>query len=104
MADFTPLSEAERQALAHHDHFARQRRRLKLLRLAARARLRLVAVHANRLDPARAHDARGLALLADRAAQTYQRLGPLTGAIRFAASVARRALRATGLAAAERAP
>lgn len=97
MADFVPLTDAEVQALLHHAYFARQRRRFKLARLAAQSRLRLVAVFANRLNPTRAHDAQGLSLLAGRAAETYASLRPLNGAIRFAASAARRSLRATGL-------
>lgn len=97
MPDFVPLTDAEARALSHHAYFARQRRRFKLARLAAQSRLRLVAVFANRLNPARAHDAEGLSLLAGRAAQTYASLRPLNGAVRFAASAARRALRATGL-------
>lgn len=97
MADFEALTAAEEQALRHYDYFALQRRRFKLARLRAFSRLRLAQVFATGLNPKRAHDAEGLALLATHSAHAYRQLAPLRGAIRFAASAAERAFRATRL-------
>jgi hypothetical protein len=97
LADFDELTEAQALALQRYEIAARNRRRFKLLRLASRSTLRLIGAFSEGLDPGRAHDAEGLALLTQRSVPAYRRLSKIDRAIAYAHRMALRTLRATGV-------
>ena len=97
MSDFQRLTDEEELALERYELNARLRRRFKLARMEARSSLRLIRVFTDRLDSGSSDDAEGLAALTSRAANRYQRLSGLDGAIRFAHDIAMRTVKATGI-------
>lgn len=95
----TRLTREEERALERHAFARDWADRFELLRLAARARIRVGGAAAAGLDPLRRAQARRLAALTHRVASGYERLEHLEGARRWAARLARHARRRAGIGA-----
>lgn len=97
MPEMHALTAKELTALRQFECARDQATRRELTRLGAVSRLRLAKAIAANLDPKRRTHLRLLAELSRRAANGYERLEHIDGAIRFARRLARKARRRAGL-------